>query len=185
MTKRKRIFPFGWAPAHWGMEGKLREIAKAEYELNGEELARSKVQINIGERTDDDVKIELIKLDYKYNQIDKVEHEKQIATVIGEPWVIIKTLETDTENPRYGGVELDWNDAFVSNLEKHGYGPNPEQDDTVNEWFNDLCRNIALEAYDGVGDLQERIEDEVVTRNGMHEDAIVRTPKKEADEDDS
>ena len=185
MTKHKRILPFGWAPAHWGLTGKIREVAQAEHELADEDLERRKIEINIGERTDDEVKIELIKLDYKYNKIDKVEQEKQIATVIGEPWVIIKTLETDTENPRYGGVELDWNDAFVTNLEKHGYGPNPDQDDTINEWFNDLCRNIALEAYDGLGDLQERIEDEVSPRSNMHEDVVfVPQKKKEEDKDE-
>jgi hypothetical protein len=178
MTKRKRILPFGWAPAHWGMTGKLRDVAQAEYELEGEELERRKLEINIGDRSDEDIKIEGVKLDLKFGKIDKIEHEKQIATIINEPWVIIKTLETDLDNPRYGGVELDWNDAFVSNLEKHGYGPNPEQDDTVNEWFNDLCRNIALEAFDGVGDLQDRIDNEQNSRTGMHEDVITIRPDK-------
>jgi len=183
MTKRKRILPFGWAPAHWGMTGKLREVAQAEYELEGDELERRKLEINIGERSDEDIEIEVVKLDYKQGKIDKVEHEKRIATIIKEPWVIIKTLETDLDNPRYGGVELDWNDAFVANLEKHGYGPNPEQDDTVNEWFNDLCRNIALEAFDGVGDLQDRISNEQNTRTGMHEDVITINPKKRKKDD--
>jgi len=184
MTKRKRILPFGWAPAHWGITGKLREVAQAEYELSGEDLERRKIEINIGDRTDSEVEIAGVKLNYKYHKIDKVEQEKQIATIIGEPWVIIKTLETDPENPRYGGVELDWNDAFVQNLEKNGYGPNPVQDDTVNEWFNDLCRNIALEAYDGIGDLQERIEGEPHNRTNMHEDAIVMNPVQDQEDKD-
>lgn len=32
--------PFGWLPGHWGLRGKTREIAKAEYELEG--MARDK-----------------------------------------------------------------------------------------------------------------------------------------------
>lgn len=183
MTKKtkKRIIPFGWLPAHWGMAGKMREVAQAEYDLSGEALERRLLAINIGERTEEDIAIAELNLDAKYGEVSADELEKGIATIKNEPWVTIKTLETDPDNPRYGGVELDWNDAFVQHLEKHGYGPSPEQDDVVNEWFNDLCRNIALDAFDGVGDLSERIVGETNTRTGIHEDAIVMTPKKETD----
>ena len=170
---KKRLIPFNWLPGHWGMNGKMRDVAQAEYELVGEDLERRMVEINIGEKSDVDVTIATLNIDAKYGKINEQELEKETATAKNEPWVTIKTLETDPNNPRYGGVELDWNDAFVANLEKHGYGPSPEQDDVVNEWFNDLCRNIALDAYDGVGDLQERITNEEDIRTGMHEDAIV------------
>lgn len=176
MTKKiksKRLIPFGWLPGHWGMAGKMRDVAQAEYDLSGEFLERRLVEINIGERSDVDLEIAVLNINAKYGEISQEELEKGIATAKNEPWVTIKTLETDPANPRYGGVELDWNDAFVQNLEKHGYGPSPEQDDVVNEWFNDLCRNIALDAYDGVGDLQDRIANEENTKTGMHEDAIV------------
>ena len=184
MTKKtkKRLIPFSWLPGHWGMNGKMRDVAQAEYELSGEDLERRMVEINIGEKSDVDVTIATLNIDAKYGKINEQELEKETATAKNEPWVTIKTLETDPGNPRYGGVELDWNDAFVANLEKHGYGPSPEQDDVVNEWFNDLCRNIALDAYDGVGDLEERITNEEDIRTGMHEDAIVmRKEKKQED----
>lgn len=166
----KRTIKFGWLPGHWGLTGKLREIAEAEYTLIGEDLDKKKIEINIAERTKEEVAVALLEHEVKYGRLTRQELDKQSATINGEPWVTIKTLETDPENPRYGGVELDWNQAFVDNLEKHGYGPNPEEEDTVNAWFNDLCRNIALEAYDGIGDLQERIEDNRPTK--LHEDAI-------------
>jgi len=183
--KSKRLIPFGWLPGHWGMAGKIREVAQAEYDLDGEFLERRLVEINIGEKSDVDCKIATLHIDAKYNELPPEELEKEIATAKNEPWVTVKTLETDSTNPRYGGVELDWNDAFVKNLEKHGYGPSPEQDDIVNEWFNDLCRNIALDAFDGVGDLEERITNEQDIRTGMHEDAIVirkNEPKGDDDE---
>lgn len=170
--KIKRRIKFGRLPGHWGLTGKLRELAEAEYTLDGEDLEKRKIEINIAERSKEEIAIALLEHEVRYGRLDKKELEKQTATINDEPWVDIKSLETDPENPRYGGVELDWNDTFVRNLEEHGYGPNPDDEDTVNAWFNDLCRNIALEAYDGMGDLQERIEDTTPRRTGMHRDAI-------------
>lgn len=172
MTKNKRLLPFGWAPAHWALKGKLRDIAKAEYELEGEALERRKLEINIGERSDEEIEIEELKLDHKFGKIDELELEKQIATAKSEPWVTIKSFETDPDNPRFGGVELDWNDEFIRNLEKHGYGPSPVQDDIVNDWFNDVCRTIALEAFDGVGDFQEKMDEADYRMGRLHEDVI-------------
>lgn len=167
----KRTIKFGWLPGHWGLTGKLRNIAEAEYTLIGEDLEKRKIEINIAERSGEEIAVSLLEHEVKYGRLTQIELDKQAATINGKPWVTIKTLETDPENPRYGGVELDWNKAFVDNLEKHGYGPNPEDEDTINAWFNDLCRNIALEAYDGVGDLQERIED-TAQPSKLHEDVI-------------
>lgn len=213
----KKFIPFSWWPAHWGLHGKVREIALAEFELSGTELLRKKIDININERTakeqklghldldhrikkitdynyaksvikvnvngnnKDQVKIDLLELKHKHNKIDDNELQKQKATVLKEPWVTIKTLETDPEDPKFGGVELDWNEAFVENLEKHGYGPNPSDEDTVNDWFNELCRNIALEAYAGIGDFDEQVlgddaELRPTKKTKLHEDVIVKEP---------
>lgn len=49
MAKKKRLLPFGWLPGHWGLSGSMRELAKAEYELEGEELDRRKLEINLNE----------------------------------------------------------------------------------------------------------------------------------------
>jgi hypothetical protein len=178
MTKNR--LPFGWAPAHWGLKGKLREVAKAEYELEGEALERRLLEINIGERTEKDIELEVLKLDHKYGKIDNIELEKQAATAKDEPWVTIKSFETDPDNPRFGGVELDWNDAFIKNLEKHGYGPHPVEDDIVNEWFNDVCRTIALEAFDGIGDFQEKMDEADYRLGRLHEDVITTEQLQES-----
>lgn len=182
-TKKNRI-PFGLLPGHWALKGKIREVAQAEYELEGEELERRLLEINIGERGEEELKIEELKLDHKYGKITDTELEKQIATAKNEPWVTIKTLETDPDNPRYGGVELDWNDAFIQNLEKHGYGPHPVEDDIVNEWFNDVCRTIALEAYDGIGDFQEKMDEAEYRMSRLHEDVITTEQLKKQEKKD-
>ena len=50
-----------------------------------------------------------------------------------------------------GSFELDWNDAFVEKLKSEGY-VGPSADHLVNQWFMEVCRNVALEEFDGTGD---------------------------------
>jgi len=42
---KKPFIPFGWWPGHWGLKGKTREIAKAEYELSGFDLVEKLLEI--------------------------------------------------------------------------------------------------------------------------------------------
>ena len=66
-------------------------------------------------------------------------------------------------------------------LEEHGYGPHPDQDDTVNEWFNELCKNIALEAFDGLGDFSERMAAGQQPRRGFSDDIVYKEPEDKGD----
>jgi hypothetical protein len=173
MAKRKHLLPFGWAPGHWGLAGKTRELAQAEYELDGEDLDRARIEINIAEKTEKEVELALLKLDHKYGRISTEELEKQTKTALDEPFVRVVKIETDPRNPAFGGIIFDYNEAFVMQLEEHGYGPHPDQDDTVNEWFNELCKNIALEAFDGLGDFTERVTGNEGARRSMSSDVIL------------
>jgi hypothetical protein len=212
---KKRLLPFGALPAHWGMAGKMRELAEAEYYLEGEELDRKKVEINIAEKSDDELKvalleverkygniddetfdrkkagmiedekerkIALLKIDHRYGKIDESELEKQTKTLLEEPFIRVAKLETDPKNPAYGGIIFDYNEAFVLYLEEHGYGPHPDQDDTVNEWFNELCKNIALEAFDGLGDFSERMAAGQQPRRGFSDDIVYKEPEDKDDD---
>ncbi len=69
----KPLIPFALWPAFWGLKGKQREIAKAEYELIGEELDRRLVQLN-----HDDVReaaLANLNLDKKYGHVTPQEYE--------------------------------------------------------------------------------------------------------------
>ena len=207
MAKKRKLIPFGWSPAHWGLAGKTRELAQAEYELAGEELERKKLEINIAERTEEELKVESLRLDLKhkyitqeefdrqkieltvdddkkrkismlyidkkYGHISDAEYEKKRKTLEDEPYIRVAEIKTDPADPAFGGIILDWNKAFVAHLEDNGYGPNPTDEETVNEWFNELCKNVALEAFDGLGDLSERIGTQRGRRN-ISEDVILR-----------
>ena len=76
--------------------------------------------------------------------------EKEKATRAGEPWVFILNVDINPEDINNGAFEMDWNDKFVLNLIKAGY--KQAEDDTdeeiVDRWFQQVCRNIALEVYE-------------------------------------
>jgi hypothetical protein len=72
---------------------------------------------------------------------------KQKATKKGEPWFTIVDVEIDSENPRNGAFELDWNEPFVGMLRRHGLVGDSDEE-IVDQWFQDLCRQIAMETYD-------------------------------------
>lgn len=49
MAKKRRLIPFRWLPASWGLVGKPFDIAEAHYTLDGEDLERALIQINYGD----------------------------------------------------------------------------------------------------------------------------------------
>jgi hypothetical protein len=71
---------------------------------------------------------------------------KERATAQGIPYVTVLDTHVNTENVRNGFFELDWNNLFIQELIKAGYGTeaNPEEE-IVDRWFRDLARNILSE----------------------------------------
>ena len=72
---------------------------------------------------------------------------KEQATKKEEPWFTIVDVEIDSDNPRNGAFELDWNEYFVQMLRSHGLTGDTDEE-VVDQWFQDLCKQIALEQYD-------------------------------------
>ncbi len=208
MAQIKRKIPFGTMPAHWGLKGKLRDIAKAEWEFDGEDLEYRLLEINLAGYSETDIakkrleldvkyrkitpeqaeiklhelnsaglsekdnKLALLDIQKKYKHIDETEYEKARANILDEPYVRVAKIHTDPKNPAFGGIVLDWNESFIRYLEDNGYGPNPDPTTTVAHWFNDVCKNIALDAFDGQGDFTERMapkEKDVIYRKDLEE----------------
>lgn len=179
----KRTIPFNWLPAAWGLKGKTREIAQAEYELEGFELKKRLLDISKDDLAPIKYAQKLIDLEFEYKLIDKstqmrrlvtlienesqralasleldykegiitdTEYQKQSATLKGEPWVKVVDIGFGGTSSLEGSFELDWNEQFTDELQAKGYvGPTP--DSIVNQWFMEVCRNIALEEFDGTG----------------------------------
>ena len=55
-------------------------------------------------------------------------------------------MDVDPENLNEGAFELDWNDIFIARLIKAGYQGKEDQD-LVDQWFQNVCRNVVLETY--------------------------------------
>ena len=71
---------------------------------------------------------------------------KERATAQGTPYVAVLDTHVNEDNIRNGFFELDWNDVFVEELKKAGYGfdGDPEEE-IVDRWFRDLARNMLTE----------------------------------------
>jgi hypothetical protein len=72
---------------------------------------------------------------------------KDLATEKGEPYVNIVSIELDPENIGNGAIELDWNEFFVAKLIRAGYQGRDDQQ-IVDQWFQDVCRNVVLETFE-------------------------------------
>lgn len=141
MAKKTKL-PFSMMPASWGLSGKTRAKAEAEYYYEGEEL--EEVLAELEADTDIDKEIAKLEVQLKNDKIGKYEFEKKVAELKEEPYVNVLKLEVNPENAKAGYMELDWNDHFVKFLHENGY--TAENDEAiVNKWFNDVCRTVLVQ----------------------------------------
>ena len=165
MAKKTKV-PFSMMPASWGLSGKTRAIAEAEYYYEGEELEEILAQINA--ETDTDKELAKLEVQLKNGKIGQYEYDKQVAEIKQEPYVNVLKLDVNPENAKAGYMELDWNDHFVKFLHENGYtGENDEA--VVNKWFNDVCRTVLVQEIAdqdyGLEDIGDR-SDVVIKQSG-------------------
>ena len=141
MAKKTKL-PFSMMPASWGLKGKTRAIAEAEYYYEGEELEEVLAQLDV--ESDDDKELAKLEVQLKNGKIGKYEYDKKIADIKKSPYVNVLHLDVNPENAKAGYMELDWNDHFVKFLHDNGY--TGESDEAVvNKWFNDVCRTVLVQ----------------------------------------
>lgn len=161
---RKRLIPFRMLPASWGLSGKTRLIAEAEYYYEGKELEFKLAEIN----SPDEQSAELAKLDIKleHGDITNSEYQRESAEIKKEPWVDVKNVDVNAEDPKQGFMELDWNDEFVKMLMDSGYKGKSDED-IVNKWFNDVCRTVLIqEQADMDFGLEGSVDNDVIRVRG-------------------
>lgn len=210
MEIKKKIIPFALWPYSWGMKGKTREIAKAEYELTGydlevklHELRKEDMELDEWQRKMWDIQVKYSKmdqsthdrllitqikddkqrelaeleLDYEEGKVQELDYNKRLATLKGEPWVTVINMDFTKGTSLEGSFELDWNEFFVEKLKKEGYNAvNPEA--IVNQWFMELCRNVALEEFDGTGNFTADSEANLETFKRWHSSESLPDGKK-------
>lgn len=117
--------------------------------MTEEEIKRSDARQIKDERELDE---RLSELDLEFGHISEEDHTKKVATLNGEPYVKVVNIDLDKQSPGAGFFELDFNEHFVEYLANSGY-EGVEPDEIVDNWFNDLCRNIVLsDLEDDAGD---------------------------------
>ena len=129
-------------PASWGLKGKSRAVAEAEYYYDGEDLEKALAEIN--SNSEEEKTIAQLEIDFNNGKIGRYEFEKEVATLKKEPYVNVMKLEVNPENAKAGYMELDWNDEFVAFLSENGYTGESDES-VVNKWFNDVCRTVLVQ----------------------------------------
>lgn len=162
MAKKTKL-PFSMMPASWGLSGKTRAIAEAEYYYEGDELEEILAELNAD--SDSDKELAKLEVQLKNGKIGQYEFDKKVAELKEQPYVNVLKLDVNPENAKAGYMELDWNDHFVKFLHENGYEGKSDED-IVNKWFNDVCRTVLIqEMQDQDYGLQEG-ETDVIRSDG-------------------
>jgi len=130
-------------PASWGLTGKSREIAEAEYYYQGEDLQKRLAEIN--STSEEEAQVAKLAIDLHNEKITTSEYDKKVAAIRKEPYVNVISMGIDPDNVVQGYFELDWNDEFVKMLTSAGITGTSDED-VVNKWFNGVCRTVLLDA---------------------------------------
>ena len=165
MSKKTKL-PFSMMPASWGLKGKTRAVAEAEYYYEGDELEEILAEINAD--SDGDKELAKLEVQLKNGKIGQYEFDKKVAEIKEEPYVNVLKLDVNPENAQAGFMELDWNDHFVKFLHENGYtGENDEA--VVNKWFNDVCRTVLVQE---MADQDYGLQEEQIQMEGQ--DVVIK-----------
>lgn len=158
--------PFWLLPASWGLKGKTKAIAAAEYYFEGKELEEKLAEINADTPEDKEIAILAIKL--KHDEISQAAYDKAVATIKKEPWVNVVKMGVNPTNVAAGFFELDWNDEFIAMLHENEYVGQSDEE-VVNKWFNDVCRTVLI---------QEKADQDYGLEQSEREDVEIRRDSK-------
>lgn len=94
------------------------------------------------DKTSIDYKVAQLGLELKFGNITENEHDKEVATLLREPWfnVIGADHMVRGENTQMA-IELDWNEFFVQFLESKGW-TGVTADEIVDKWFEEAMRQM-------------------------------------------
>lgn len=141
-------YAFETRMANLTMKGEILAAKLLEIDLRHGKITEKEHDYALAELRDDDEVT--LKVKSKHGEISQTEYEKGIATIKGEPWVDVTAIDFSGATPASGSLELDWNEYFIEYLHEAGY-VSAREEDTVDLWITDLCKNIALDELSGTG----------------------------------
>lgn len=171
----KPLVPFGWMPGHWGLKGKTRLIAEAEYYLSGYELAIRLVEIECDDQQT--LALRKLEIDHKFAKIDAYDYAVKCADLqLSGTDLELRKLEIDLEHHRISQAKYDksvadlrgepwvsmpdirWdpNDPSRSYFEldyndhfvmflRENRYTGTTSEEVVEKWLNDVCRSVGQE----------------------------------------
>ena len=142
------------------LQKKLKTLKiMVEYDkLSAYEADRQGAEFMLKDYPESDRLLKLNEIDFKHEKIDKFEFEKNEATINKEPWVEIIGFDINSDNPSEGEFKLDWNSYFIEALRDKKFLA-PTEEETVQLWFHEVCKNVALEAFDGQGIFNDMMQE--------------------------
>lgn len=167
--------PFNLLPASWGLRGKSRAIAEAEYYLTGYELDVALARIEHGS-DDPEFTRKVLDIDHRYGKISEYEKDSRLHDLLGDKSVPgLGQLDIDLKHNRISQQEYDRRKADLLEepymaMPKISWDPkDPSQtyfeldyneafvvwlrangyqgsdEDCINRWLNDVCNSIISE----------------------------------------
>ena len=108
--------PFSWLPASWGLRGKSRELAEAEYYLSGYELDIAKARIGHGLESPEFTK-SVLNIDLAYGKISAYDHDIRLAEInnADEVALSLAKLDVDLKHNRVSAQEHERKRADILN----------------------------------------------------------------------
>lgn len=155
----KKLIPFSWYPYSWGLAGKSRERAKAEYELSGFELDEKLLEINADEYSPKEFQKRTFDLLFKYNKISKLEHLRNLSSLIeDEKQKAIALLELDykenliSENKYQKESATLRGEAWVDVVRLEFDGKKSTEGSFELDWNDLFIEKLKAEGYEGPTD---------------------------------
>jgi len=114
MSKRKPLIPFWMMPGSWGLKGKTREIAQAEYELDQGELEEKLLEIHHRDNPTDLAKKKL-DLQLKFNEISQYVYDIETAklTIKDKKEFSVALLDIELKYEKVTQLEYDRKKADI------------------------------------------------------------------------
>jgi hypothetical protein len=108
--------PFGWLPASWGLKGKSRELAEAEYYLTGYDLDVAKARIGHGSESPAFTR-SVLDIDLAYGKISAYDHDVRLAEINNsdETALALAKLDVDLKHNRISAQEHERKTADIKN----------------------------------------------------------------------
>jgi hypothetical protein len=108
--------PFSWLPASWGLKGKSRELAEAEYYLTGYDLDIAKARIELGLESPAFTK-SVLDIDLAYGKISAYDHGMRLAEIdhTDETVLALAKLDVDLKHNRISAQEHERKTADIKN----------------------------------------------------------------------